>query len=137
MSRADFTNARQRYAIEAKNKKCILAVNPEVDEQSGIYFLTRTDENGIRHAYIGQAKHLLTRLAQHLSGYQYIDLSIKKHGLYAADNALGYAVNFLHYPQEELDEKEQYWITQYGRKGYQLKNRTGGSQGKGKEQIAE
>lgn len=137
MSRSDFTNARQRYAIEAKNKKCILAVNPEVDEQSGIYFLTRTDENGIRHAYIGQAKHLLTRLAQHLSGYQYIDLSLKKHGLYAADNALGYAVNFLHYPQEELDEKEQYWITQYGRKGYQLKNRTGGSQGKGKEQIAE
>ncbi len=137
MSRADFTNARQRYAIEAKNKKCILAVNPEVDEQSGIYFLTRTDENGIRHAYIGQAKHLLTRLAQHLSGYQYIDLSLKKHGLYTADNALGYAVNYLHYPQEELDEKEQYWITQYARKGYQLKNRTGGSQGKGKEQIAE
>ena len=130
-------NAKQRYAIEAKNKKRILSANPEVDEQSGIYFLTRTDENGIRHAYIGQAKHLLTRLAQHLSGYQYIDLSIKKHGLYAADNALGYAVNFLHYPQEELDEKEQYWITQYGRKGYQLKNRTGGSQGKGKEQIAE
>lgn len=137
MSRADFSNARQRYAIEAQNKKRILATNPEVDEQSGIYFLTRIDDNDIKHAYIGQAKHLLTRLAQHLSGYQYIDLSLKKHGLYSKYNVLGYAVNFLHYPQEELDEREQYWITQYARQGYQLKNRTGGSQGKGKEQIAE
>ena len=61
-------NYRQIKAVEQKNKKRILAVNPEVDESSGIYFLTRTDENGIRYAYIGQAKHLLTRLSQHLSG---------------------------------------------------------------------
>ena len=63
-------------AIEAKNKKRILEINPHVDDGSGIYFLTRMDEDGIRYAYIGQAKHLLTRLAQHLSGYQHIDLSL-------------------------------------------------------------
>lgn len=40
-------NYRQIKAIEQKNKKRILAVNPEVDESSGIYFLTRTDESGI------------------------------------------------------------------------------------------
>lgn len=73
-------NYRQIKAIEQKNKKRILAVNPETDEGSGIYFLTRTDENGIRYAYIGQAKHLLTRLSQHLSGYQHIDLSLKNMG---------------------------------------------------------
>lgn len=55
-------NFRRAKAIEAKNKKRILEVNPHVDEGSGIYFLTRT-EDGIRYAYIGQAKHLLTRLA--------------------------------------------------------------------------
>ena len=44
------------------------------------------DEEGIKYAYIGQAKHILTRLAQHLTGYQHIDLSIRKHGLYSNRN---------------------------------------------------
>lgn len=39
--------------------------------------MVRTDENGFRYAYIGQAVHILTRLAQHLVGYQHIDLSLK------------------------------------------------------------
>lgn len=128
-------NYRQIKAIEQKNKKRILAVNPEVDESSGIYFLTRTDENGIRYAYIGQAKHLLTRLSQHLSGYQHIDLSLKKHGLYSAINENGWNVNFMHYPEEELDNHEQFWIRKYANSGYQLRNKTAGGQGEGKAQI--
>lgn len=130
-------NYRQIKAIEQKNKKRILAVNPEVDESSGIYFLTRTDENGIRYAYIGQAKHLLTRLSQHLSGYQHIDLSLKKHGLYSAINECGWNVNFMHYPEEELDNHEQFWIRKYANSGYQLRNKTAGGQGEGKAQIDE
>ena len=101
-------NYRKAMAIEAKNKKRILEINPHVDDGSGIYFLTRTDDDGIRYAYIGQAKHLLTRLAQHLSGYQHIDLSIKNHGLYTADNITGWKVGFLHYPEDKLDEMEQF-----------------------------
>lgn len=128
-------NYRQIKAIEQKNKKRILAVNPEVDEGSGIYFLTRTDENRIRYAYIGQAKHLLTRLSQHLSGYQHIDLSIKKHGLYSSINEYGWNVNFMHYPEEELDNHEQFWIRKYANSGYQLRNKTAGGQGEGKAQI--
>ena len=73
-------NYRQIKAIEQKNKQRILAVCSNVTETSGIYILIR-EENGFKYAYVGQAKHLLTRLAQHLSGYQHIDLSIKKHGL--------------------------------------------------------
>ena len=83
-------NLRKAKAIEAKNKKRLLAIDPYLDEGSGIYFLVRKDENGIKYAYIGQAKHLLTRLAQHLSGYQHIDLSLKKHGLYSSENIYGY-----------------------------------------------
>ena len=132
-----YQNFRQIKAIEQKNKKRILAVNPEVDESSGIYFLTRTDENGIRYAYIGQAKHLLTRLSQHLSGYQHIDLSLKKHGLYSAINEYGWNVNFMHYPEEELDNHEQFWIRKYANSGYQLRNKTAGGQGEGKAQIAD
>lgn len=100
--------------------------------------MTREDENGIKYAYIGQAKHILTRLAQHLVGYeQHIDLSLKKHGLYSKDNHYGWKVGFLNFPEDKLDEKEQYYIRQYAQNGYQLRNKTSGSQGAGKNQIDE
>lgn len=130
-------NIKKAKAIESKNKEKLLAINPNLDEQSGIYFLTRTDESGIRYAYIGQAKHLLSRLAQHLSGYQHIDLSLKKHGLCTKDNPHGWKVGFLHFSISELDEKEQYYIKQYAQGGYQLRNKTAGGQGEGKAQIDE
>lgn len=130
-------NMKQIMAIEWKNRRRILAVNPNVDDGSGIYFLTRQDENGFKFAYIGQAKHLLARLAQHLSGYQHIDLSLKKHGLYSDDNPNGWKINFQHYSIDELDEKEQFFIKQYALAGYQLRNKTSGSQGEGKAKIAE
>lgn len=130
-------NLRQAKAIEYKNKKRLLEINPSLDEGSGIYFLTRSDEDGIRYAYIGQAKHIITRLAQHLVGYQHIDLSLKKHGLYSAENLYGWKIGFLHIPISELDEREQYYIRQYAQAGYQLRNKTSGSQGIGKKQIDE
>lgn len=123
--------------IAQKNKERLLKVNPELDEGSGIYFLTRTDENGFRYAYIGQAVHILARLAQHLAGYQHIDLSLKKHGLYTEDNPYGWKIGFLHFPKEELDRKEQHYIKAYADYGYQLRNKTSGSQGEGKAQIDE
>lgn len=126
---------RQIKAIEAANKKRILKVNPNVPDRSGIYFLLR-EECGFKYAYIGQAKRLLTRLAQHLSGYQHIDLSIKKHGLYDDfSNRTGYTVNYIEFDEAELDEKEQYYIQKYGAAGYQLRNETSGSQGKGKKAL--
>lgn len=131
-------NFRQIKAIEKKNKQRLLEVNPKLDDESGIYFLTREDENGFRYAYIGQAVHILTRLAQHLSGYdQHIDRSLKKHGLYSEKNPYGWKVNFRHYTTNLLDKMEQLWIKQYADKGYQLRNKTSGSQGEGKSQIAD
>lgn len=130
-------NIAKAKAIEQKNKKRLLAVNPNLDEKSGIYFLTRVDENDIKYAYIGQAKHILTRLAQHLTSYQHIDLSLKKHGLYFADNPYGWKIGFMHFPLSELDEKEQHYIKVYAYNGYQLRNKTAGGQGEGKQQIDE
>lgn len=130
-------NPRQRYAIEAKNRKRLLEVNSSLTDESGIYFLTRTDENGFRYAYIGQAVHILQRLAQHLVGYQHIDLSLKKHGLYADDNPYGWKIGFLNFPKSELDKQEQYYIKAYADSGYQLRNKTSGSQGEGKAKIDE
>lgn len=131
------SNIQKVKAIESQNKRKILSVNQNVDESSGIYFLTRADEHGIQYAYIGQAKHLLTRLAQHLSGYQHIDLSLKKHGMFSEGNVYGWKINFLHYPEDELDEHEQFWIKRYAKNGYQLRNKTAGGQGEGKKQISE
>lgn len=128
-------NLRKAKAIEAKNKKRLLALNPNLDEGSGIYFLTRKDENGISYAYIGQAKHLLTRLAQHLSGYQHIDLSLKKHGLYSSENIYGWKIGFNHYQIDRLDDEEQHYIRLFANGGYQLRNKTAGGQGEGKAQI--
>ena len=134
---ADWKNVAKAKAIEKKNRERILEVNPHIDDGSGIYFLTRTDEDGFRYAYIGQAVNLLSRLAGHLKGYQHIDLSIKSHGLYSTDNIYGWKIGFMHYPAEQLDKWEQYWIKKYADVGYQLRNKTSGSQGEGKKQIAE
>lgn len=116
------------------NEEKILAVCPDCPNRSGIYFLLRK-EDGFKYAYIGQAKKILSRLAEHLKGYQHIDLSIKKHGLWSEDNPTGWEINFLEFPEFELDEQEQYWIKKYANAGYQLRNATAGSQGKGKHGL--
>lgn len=129
-------NFAKAKAIERRNKERLLKLNPDLNEESGIYFLTR-EENGFKYAYIGQAKHILSRLAQHLVGYQHIDLSLKKHGLFKLDNPTGWKVNYINYPVEQLDKMEQSWIMCYANQGYQLRNKTSGSQGEGKAQIDE
>ena len=135
---SNYQNIAKAKAIEKQNRERLLKVNPKLDDESGIYFLTRTDEDNISYFYIGQAVHILTRLAQHLVGFQHIDLSIKKRGLYSADNPYGWKVNFIHYQKSELDKWEQYWILEYTKRGYQCRhNKTGGGQGEGKEKINE
>ena len=120
--------------IEQINKQKILAVNPDVPDVSGIYILYR-EEDGIKFGYVGQAKHLLSRLAQHLSGYQHIDLSIKKHGLWSKENPCGWCIWFEKYPLNELDAREKEWIRKCANKGYQLRNKSTGSQGVGKKGL--
>lgn len=131
------SNIARAKAIERKNKERLLVINPNLNDESGIYFLTRIDEDGIKYAYIGQARHILTRLAQHLVGYQHIDLSIKRHGLFSVENLYGWKINFVEQREDYLDESEQYFIKKYAQAGYQLRNKTAGGQGEGKAQIAE
>ena len=138
MERTSKLNYKKIYAIEKSNRERLLKVNPKLDDKSGIYFLTRTDEDGISYFYIGQAVKILQRMCSHLTGYQHIDLSLKKRGFYSADNPYGWQINFIHYPKDELDQMEQYWILQYTKKGYQCRyNKTAGGQGEGKEKINE
>ena len=97
-------NIARAKAIEAENRKRLLKLNPELNDRSGIYFLTRTDENEISYFYIGQAVNIISRLCSHLTAYQHIDLSIKKRGFYSEDNPYGWKINFINYPKDELDK---------------------------------
>ena len=119
-------------------KKQLLEVNPYLIDGSGIYVFYRTDENGFKYAYVGQARHVLERLAQHLDGFeQHVDRSIKKHGLFSIDNACGWFVICTSVPESELDRAEQETIKKYADLGYQLRNKTLGGQGEGKNSINE
>lgn len=123
-------NIARAKAIEQENKKRLLKLNPKLNDKSGIYFLLREDENGFKFAYVGQAVHTLSRLASHLVGYeQHIDLSLRKHKLYSEDNPYGWRVEFLNFPESQLDEKEKYYIKLYADNGYQLRNVSIGGQG--------
>lgn len=126
----NYQNIARAKAIEQENKKRLLKLNPKLNDKSGIYFLLREDENGFKYAYVGQAKSVLQRLASHLVGYeQHIDLSLRKHKLYSEDNPYGWRVEFLNFPESQLDEKEKYYIKLYADKGYQLRNVSIGGQG--------
>lgn len=110
------------------NKKKVKEICPSAQDKSGIYIMKR-EENGFRYAYVGQAKQVLTRLAQHLDGYtQHIDLSIKKHGLKTYSNPHGWEMGCLYCPEYELNAKEQYYIKLYANSGFQMLNKTSGSQ---------
>lgn len=135
MAYRDVYRARAR---EYEYKLKLLAVNPGLDDGSGIYFLTRKDEEGIRYAYIGQARHILRRLCGHMDGYsQHIDLSLRKHGLWSPENQHGWKVGFLHYAPERLDEMERKYIKEYADAGYQLRNKSRGGQGAGRGMMDE
>ena len=121
---------------EIANKKKWTDAFGAITDSSGIYILRRGDEDGIKYAYIGQAKHILTRLGQHLDGYQHIDLSLKKHGLYSPDNRTGWHLDVFNFPIEELDEMERHYIKFCADRGYQLRDKTAGGQDKGKHGIA-
>lgn len=131
-------NYAQVFARKLATQQRIKKVCPKADTKKGIYAFYRVDEQGFKFAYVGQAgakDGLIGRLAEHLTGYQHIDNSIKSHGLYDEQkNPYGYKILICAYchTQEELNQKEQEFIKMFADNGYQLRNKTIGSQGKGK-----
>lgn len=132
-------NNKQRYAILKKNKEQWLQYY-SIKDESGIYILTRYDDNGFKFAYVGQAKKVLTRLAEHLMGYnQHIDFSLRKHGIGSAftrENKWK-CEKIIYCAETELNDLEQEWIRKCHELGYQLLNKTTGSQGQGKQALGE
>ena len=128
-------NYRQIFAIKRSNEARIRELCADVRENSGIYLFFRR-EDGITSFYAGQAVNVLSRLGTHLSGYkQWIDLSIKKHGLYDAEKKpFGWQVRVECYCGiDELDAREVEVIKKYKKMGWQSRNDMTGSQGKGRK----
>lgn len=131
-------NYKQIKAIQKEREERIKKLCDEAEHRSGIYCFYRTDENGFRFAYVGQATtSLLSRCADHLKGYPlHIDKSIKKHGLHSKENPYGWKLNVLCFcSKDECNTKEQYYIKKVHETGRQLLNSTSGSQGKGKRSL--
>jgi hypothetical protein len=123
-------NYKQLFAIQKRLEGVVLQACPYMKHTSGIYFYTRVDEEG-KYAYIGKAVDLIKRSVSHLQGYQRIDLSLKKRGFYSNDNKDGWHLNCLVVPENQLDEKETYYIRQYQDAGYEMYNiESGGTTGK-------
>lgn len=125
-----YRNIAKVKAIEKEHRERLLKLNGKLNDEPGIYFFLRLDENGFKYAYVGQAVKILTRLCSHMVGYsQHIDLSIRKHKLYSPDNPYGWRVEFMNFPVDKLDEMEKKYIKMYADAGYQLRNVSVGGQG--------
>ena len=126
--------ARQRKGIAIALKE--FPWLREYDKQSGIYLWERTNEDGVYCWYIGKAKNLLRRTAQHIvDGQSHLDKSIKAHGfLGGKEGDLGWSVRLLQVCDEEyLDEYERTWINvwQQGHRDSKTYNiESGGTTGK-------
>ena len=125
-------NYRKIYAMKAEREKRIKSICPDIPYSSGIYAFYRTDEAGIRRAYVGQAVNLCERCASHLAEYDHIALSLKKHGFYSEDNPYGWKLAFKTCPKSDLDEREVATIKSFADDGFQMYNITAGSQSAGK-----
>ena len=133
-------NYKKIMAMKAEYKRQIQKLCPNVTNNSGIYVYWRIDENGFKHGYVGQALHLLDRLVNHMFGYKtHIDTSIKAHKLYDEEkNPYGYHIEILEEcSEEQLDDRERYWIKYYADNGHQLKNKTLGGQDDKKAALGE
>ena len=130
-------NYKQIFAKQKQYEDIVKKACPSIDNKSGVYFYTRTDlVTGEKLAYIGLARNLLARCCQHMLGYQHIDISIRKRGLYSKDNEGGWKLNCLHFPEHLIEEKERFYIEQYQKANVTLLNIEGGGR-QGKVDIAE
>ena len=137
---------KQRKYLDAQRKKnqmCefLYAYDNKLKELPGIYVITRENkprkDGGItKFAYIGQAKNVIDRLADHYIRFeQRVDVSLKTRCLWYPSNPYGWRINVYYCNEDELNEKEREFIKAAQEQGYELYNITSGGQDEGKEDI--
>ena len=137
MGHSNQANYKKIYAMKKSREDRIKKLCPDIPYMPGIYAFYRTDETGIKRAYVGQAVNLCERCASHLAEYDHIALSLKKYGLFSDKNPYGWKLDFRTCIKKELDEREIATIKAFANDGFQMYNITAGGQGKGKQQLNE
>lgn len=130
---------KQRFAILNDKKKIIKSICPDITNESGIYLFYRKNEDNETCFYVGQAKDLLTRTAQHLMGRtQHIDKSLYVHKLYGEGIPYGWKLKVIYKCGiGYLDFYEQQFIQHYLKQGYKCYNVAGGGQFDKKSDVGE
>lgn len=129
---------RKVIARQKKAESRIIKHFGDPTEQSGVYIFHRFNTERQRDCYyIGQAKNLRRRIAQHLLEYNHIAVSLKKYGLFhESDNPGGWTCRWEIVPVEQLDKVEQKLIDErILSENVEIYNITSGGQGKGKVDI--
>ena len=129
--------------VANKLRKCIaIALNQfpwlrDWDKESGIYLWERYNEDGKYCWYIGKAKNILRRTAQHImDGESHLDKSIKKHGMTndTVEKPNSWSIEILRGCKvSDLDEFESFYINQWKQNnpnGIMYNIESGGTTGK-------
>ena len=121
---------KERLKLLNEKKNIIKSKCQFMNEASGIYMFWRNTEEKTTACYIGQAKNLLKRTAEHLMGRkQHIDKSLYKRGWCSENNPYGWRLSVLCWCEiNQLDELEKYYIDDFVGQGWELYNVTGGGQ---------
>lgn len=128
----EIKSRKQYFYLQKKYEDFIKEVCPQLEHKPGIYFYTRIEE-GEKDAYVGKSVDCLKRcVSHHLGRKQRLDCSIHKRGYYDKENnEMGWKLNVLYFNENELNEKEAYYIDKYQKAGYVMYNiESGGTTGK-------
>jgi hypothetical protein len=127
---------RQIYAKQKSAEQRIIKAFGDPTSASGIYIFERyNSEKGKVCYYIGQAKSLLRRIAQHLLEHDHIAVSLKKYGLASGENPCGWHCEWKYCEVDQLDCLEKITIDLFNNDLNELYNITSGGQGQGKIDI--
>ena len=130
-----YQNYKKAIAINKSCQQRLKKICPTLNNESGIYMFYRQEI--CSYAYIGQAKDIGRRCADHLTEYDHIANSLKSRGLFSEDNKGGWKLRFFNCPIEQLNDKERETIQTALDKGFVLYNVTSGGQNQGKTDINE
>lgn len=125
------TNWKKIYAMKKVGESRIKKLCPDIENKSGIYVWYRP----YYKFYAGQSIKLLDRSIQHLTQYDHLGLSIKKHGLYdKVKNPYGWKMIYYYCDVSVLNEEERKTIENWAKNGEPY-NITSGGQDSGKYDI--
>lgn len=131
------TNYKQVYAIRNDWKIKLKNKYPELQNRSGIYILTRFEED-FKYVYVGQSVNVLERMIDHMTKYDGdIDHSLRNRKLASSENLGGWHFAVKYCDRDLLDIMEKETLKECVANGFIPYNKTTGGQGQGKRDLGD